>query len=108
MKKYVSLALALVLTASVLVGCGCTKQDMQNTSAPTVLPTNEERWTEDTVHPTRESTTGSTMTTLPTETHDRGNGPLEEEPTASSGMTESTTETGGNASRSRSAMPNMR
>jgi len=44
MKTFVTLALALVLTASCLVGCGCTNQNMDITTAPTVLPTNEEIW----------------------------------------------------------------
>lgn len=44
MKKIGFLALTAVLTAAMLVGCGCTNQRMDNTSAPTVLPTNEENW----------------------------------------------------------------
>ena len=69
MKTFVSLALTLVLTASCLVGCGCTNQNMENTSAPTVLPTNEEIWnsTEATTRQTTEATTG-------TETTDATNG----------------------------------
>jgi len=61
MKTFVALALTLVLTAANLVGCGCTNQNMDNTSAPTVLPTNEEIWnsTETTTH----STTEGSMTT---------------------------------------------
>lgn len=54
MKTFVSLALTLVLTASLLVGCGCTNQNMDTTSAPTVLPTNEEIWN------STEATTGTT------------------------------------------------
>ena len=59
MKPFVSLALTLVLTASMLVGCGCTNQNMDTTSAPTVLPTNEEIWnsTESTTRSTTEATT---------------------------------------------------
>ena len=59
MKPFATLALALVLTASLLVGCGCTNQNMDDPSAPTVLPTNEEIWesTEATTHTTTETTT---------------------------------------------------
>ena len=66
MKILVSLALALALTASFLVGCGCTNQNMDNTSAPTVLPTNEEIW--NSTESTTRSTTESTIRTEPTET----------------------------------------
>lgn len=61
MKTFLTLALTLVLTAACLVGCGCTNQNMEDTSAPTVLPTNEEIWnnTETSTH----STTGESMTT---------------------------------------------
>lgn len=78
MKKYALLALALVLTASLLAGCGCTNQNMGNTSAPTVLPTNDEVWN------TTQSTTATTLPTMTQSTEqthatiDRGNGPLED------------------------------
>jgi len=63
MKTFVSLAMTLVLTASLLIGCGCTNRNMEDTSAPTVLPTNEEIWN------STESTTGNTTeTTTATET----------------------------------------
>lgn len=84
MKKYAFLALTLVLTAALLVGCGCTNRNVGNTSAPTVLPTNEEVW-DTTETPTRATTeaatTPSTMDIIPGDTHetiDRGNGPLED------------------------------
>lgn len=101
MKKYTCLALALVLTTGLLVGCGCTNQKMDNTSAPTVLPTNEEIWnsTEATTRSTTEATTHSTE---PSSTIDRGNGPLEDDMTGSTGSTETTE--GGTQSRSRSGM----
>ena len=59
MKTFVTLALTLVLAAAMLVGCGCTNRNTDNTSAPTVLPTNEELWntTESTTRATTESTT---------------------------------------------------
>ena len=80
MKKYSLFILAFVLTASLLVGCGCTNQDMGETMAPTVLPTNEEVMptTRETTAPTTAPTTESTS--LPTETNetiDRGNGALD-------------------------------
>ena len=69
MKPFVTLALTLVLTASMLVGCGCTNQNMDSTSAPTVLPTNEEVWdTTETTRATTESTVANTTETIVTET----------------------------------------
>ena len=70
MKTFVSLALTLVLTASLLVGCGCTNQNMDNTSAPTVLPTNEELWntTESTTRNTTETTAMTETTNATTDT----------------------------------------
>ena len=59
MKTFVTLALTLVLTAATLVGCGCTNRNSNNTSAPTVLPTNEELWN------TTESTTRATTEAPP-------------------------------------------
>ena len=69
MKTFVALALTLVLTAATLVGCGCTNQNMDNTSAPTVLPTNEEIWnsTESTTRSTTESTRMTETTESTTE-----------------------------------------
>lgn len=100
MKKYTLLALALVLTASLLVGCGCTNRNPGNTSAPTVLPTNDEIWNT-TVATTAPATlptmTQSTEQTTPT--IDRGNGPLED----STITTESTGE-----ARSRQILPSER
>lgn len=110
MKKYVCLTLSLVLTAALLVGCGCTNRNMDNTSEPTVLPTNEEIW--DTSEPTTRATTEATLPsasgTEPSETVDNGNGPLEDAITGTTGSTESTDATGSADSRSRSAMPGMR
>ena len=74
MKTFASLALTLVLTATLLEGCGCTNQNTDTTSATTVLPTNEEIWnsTEATTHitteaPTMTETTGETGLTDPTD-----------------------------------------
>lgn len=114
MKKYAYLTLALVLTAALLVGCGCTNRNVEDTSAPTVLPTNEEIWdnTEATTRATTEATTPTTMDIIPGEpdtTMDRGNGPLEDDTTnATTGSTESTDGTGAAEGRARSAMPGMR
>lgn len=100
MKKYAILALCLVLTAAMMVGCGCTNRKMDETSAPTVLPTNEEVW--DTTAPTTRATTEPSTAatteaaTLPSETADRGNGPLEDTTAATDAAVDG---------RSRSAMP---
>lgn len=108
MKKYSIFVLVFVLTAAMLVGCGCTNRDMGQTSVPTVLPTNEE------VHPTTRETTHATTapttnaTSLPTdatETIDRGNGPLDNTTTGTTGATENGNArsiTGGNGSAGRS------
>ncbi len=66
MKTFVTLALTLVLTAATLIGCGCTNQKMDDPSAPTVLPTNEEIW--NSTEATTRSTTESTMMTETTDT----------------------------------------
>ena len=63
MKTFLTLAMTMVLTAACLVGCGCTNQNMDNTSAPTVLPTNEEIW-----NSSEATTRATTETTMPTET----------------------------------------
>ena len=91
MKKYGMFALIFVLTAAMLVGCGCTNRDA---TVPTVLPTNEEvlPTTRPTTQPTTQATTEPTS--LPTETNetiDRGNGALEDT------ATETTGEPGSNA-----------
>ena len=69
MKTLLTLMLTMVLTASLLMGCGCTNQKMDNTSAPTVLPTNEEIWgSTETTRATTEATTNTTTGTIVTET----------------------------------------
>lgn len=109
MKKFVNLSFVLVLTASLLMGCGCTKTKPAETSAPTILPTNEEAWNEP--ETTMRPTTEPEMTMAPTETFDRGNGPLEDT-TASTENTENnaaaTNPTGSSEARSRSIMPKTR
>lgn len=92
MKKYLSLALALVLTAALFTGCGCTSQDAQYTTAPTTMPTIMTTPTTETTRATTEATTESTI--------DRGNGPLEDatlDTTVSTEATEGTLD--GNARR---------
>ena len=75
MKTLLSIMLVLVLTASLLVGCGCTNQKMDNTSAPTVLPTNEEIWdTTETTRTTTEATTNTTHSTIVTESTEETKG----------------------------------
>lgn len=65
MKSLATLALTLVLTASLLVGCGCTNREAANEPAPTVLPTNEEIW--DTTEATTRATTESTTVPMTTD-----------------------------------------
>lgn len=103
MKKYSIFVLALVLTVALLVGCGCTNQNMDNTSEPTVLPTNEEVWTTDgTTEMTTIPTTTETMPKDTTEaTIDHGNGPLDDT-AATTATTEAAAE-----NRSRSGMLNQ-
>jgi len=76
MKSFVSLALTLVLITAMLVGCGCTNRNIDNTSAPTVLPTNEELWntTESTTRATTESTTVPTTTDATSDSAGSANG----------------------------------
>ncbi len=78
MKKYSILALALVLTAALFTGCGCTNRNGNYNTIPTTLPAT---------HATTEPTHATTeMTTVPTNgaehtvepTVDHGNGPLED------------------------------
>ena len=107
MKKFAYLTLTLVLTAALLVGCGCTRRRVENTTAPTVLPTNEEVWdaTGATTHATTEATAPATADILPGDTNEtinHGNGPLEDTTTAT-GTTENTVE-----GRARNAMPSGR
>ena len=115
MKKICFLALTLVLTAGVLAACGCTNQNMDNTSMPTVLPTNEENWT------TTATTVPTTHTTTPTEsdpangenqgtnglttdpTVDHGNGPLEGATTETT-LPSRSRNTGGNGSSGNSGL----
>lgn len=103
MKKYAIAALCLVLTAAMFAGCGCTNRNMDNnTSSPTVLPTNNEVWdtTEATTRATTEATTAPTaVTTEPTATADHGNGPLEDTTTATDGTVEG---------RARTVIPNTK
>lgn len=85
MKQYLILALTLVLTAALLTGCGCTSQDAKYTTAPTTMPTVM------TTAPTTEATRATTEATTPTA--DRGNGPLDESTTDTTGSTSSTDST---------------
>ena len=97
MKTLATIALTLVLTASLLVGCGCTNRN-DNTPAPTVLPTNEELWdtTEATTRATTESTTAPMTTDSTISTTDNTDATNE-----TGGMTDGTTDvTEGPMSRS--------
>jgi len=104
MKQYAYLTFAIVLTAVLLVGCGCTNQNMTDKTEPTVLPTNEERW-----ESTEATTRATTEATMPSETQDQGNGPLEDRMPETTGGTESTQSTEGSMTgRSGSMIPGMR
>lgn len=63
MKQYSILICVFVLTAALMTGCGCTGPAMDQTDAPTVLPTNEEvvPTTSETTYPTTEATTETTL-----------------------------------------------
>lgn len=82
MKKYLSFAFVLVLTAALFTGCGCTSQDARYTTAPTTMPTMMTTPPTETTRSTTEATTESTM--------DRGNGPLEDTAMDTTGNTEAT------------------
>ncbi len=72
MKTFATLALTLILTAASFVGCGCTNQNQNDMSTPTVLPTNEEIWnsTESTTRSTTEATTSTDITNAPNQSTD--------------------------------------
>lgn len=101
MNRYSVLILIFVLTAALMTGCGCTGRTMEETSMPTVLPTNEEvtPTTRETTRPTTEATTeATTQATSPSATADNGNGLLEDQTT---GAADATVETNtGTAGRS--------
>ena len=67
MKTFAIMALTLILTAATMVGCGCTNQNMDPTTMPTVLPTNEEIW--NSTETTTRMTTEATTVTDPTGSH---------------------------------------
>lgn len=71
MKQSITFLTVLVLTLSLLAGCGCRNSKPANTSEPTTIPTV-------TTAPTTEMTTiPTTMATEPTDTTIQdGNGPL--------------------------------
>ena len=71
MKKYTLLAAALVLTASLFTGCRNNNKPVE-TTRPAPMPT-----TQATTAPTAQATQPSTAATQPSETVDRGNGPME-------------------------------
>lgn len=92
MKKYAIAGLALMLTATLLVGCGCTNQNMTPTTIPTTRPANTTVTTEPATSATTNPT--ATATTTPTtSTADRGNGGLDNTTGMTEGMTEGTTGT---------------
>ena len=104
MKTRLTVALAAVLTVSLLTGCGCTNRNVTKDPEPTVLPTNEEVWdtTETTVNPTIATATAPTDT-MTTETTDSTVNPTD----ITDGTADATVSTD-NAARSRRMMPDMR
>lgn len=92
MKNTFAILAVMVLTVSLLTGCGCRNSAPANTSEPTMMPTME------TAAPTTQMTTEAT--TLPTSeptdaTIEDGNGPISTDST----MTTDTTESGSARSR---------
>ena len=65
MKALLFIVMNIILTASLLTGCGCTNRNIEKTPEPTVLPTNEEIWntTEHTTVPTTSEADPSMSTT---------------------------------------------
>ena len=105
MKTLLTIAMALVLTAALLTGCGCTNRNMETTPEPTVLPTNEEIWnsTETTAHPTTRATEPTMNTTH--ETRDNTTGSTDNtDPSATATTPTDDTLTG----RARRMLPDMR
>ncbi len=86
MKKYLIAGLTLMVLASMLVGCGCTNQNMTPTTIPTTTPVPS---TSMTTEPTTRATT--LPTTAPTTTAPHGNGGLDN----TTGVTEGTGATSG-------------
>lgn len=89
MKKLSILAVGLVLTTSLLAGCGC-----RNYAAPTTVPTTYPTTVPTTV-PTTAPTTQPTTAATTEPTIDYGNGPL----TEATELPEGTEATTGNRSR---------
>ena len=93
MKKYASVALALVLTATLFTGCRMKNDDSQNTSAPTILPTTTAPTMASTTPSTAPSTAPATSApTAPTESQNDttentagDNGFVEQDPTGNTG-----------------------
>ena len=99
MKLMNTLVLVLVLTATLLTGCGRNKKPMdtmpsENTTAPTTMATTAPT-TEATTMPTTRPTTENTEATI-----DNGNGPMPSEETEGS-------DTAGNNAKARQA-PRMK
>ena len=86
MKTTCAFLAAMVLTVSMLTGCGCRNSAPANTSEPALMPTME------TTAPTTQATTQATTeaTSEPTNaTIQDGNGPISTDSTAATDTTES-------------------
>lgn len=88
MKKICILALSLVLTAALFVGCGCTNTEMDDASTPTGM--TETMPIATTTPPTTMPTTAPTQ---PSSQPDSGNGALEDNPTVTPDSTGASGET---------------
>lgn len=102
MKRILTIALTLVLTAAMFTGCGCTNTGKGEASTPTSLPT-----TMPTMPSTQPSTAPTTQATIPTmeETTPTGNGAMEDETTGVTGSTDATESTSVAEGRARGVMP---
>ena len=105
MKTILAIVMTVVLTAALLTGCGCTNRNIETTTEPTVLPTNEEMW--NTTEATRTPTHATTAPTENTTTETRDNATVS--PTETTGHTADTTPTEDTVeSRARRMIPDMR
>lgn len=96
MKKYAIAALALVMIAAFLTGCGCMNNAAEPTSQPTIMPTTAAT-TEATTVPTTAATTEAP--TMPTTNN--GDTTNSTDATGDTGMTGGNTTEDTNAARGR-------
>ena len=103
MKKFGILAMTLVLTAALFVGCGCTNTKMDNASTPTGMTE-----TMPTIVTTEPTTRPTTIPTVPTTLPDATILPTGSEPTTGtdeSGLQETSGASGTVRGRERGMLP---